>query len=313
MTTHVGCLFALLILAACGSDPTGTPPKGLPPLDPVATRVRHAYQGEFNVSVPQPAIFNDPLANNCSGVGYLTTVAYLPGATPGARRMHVMHMSRDGTGFATTHEGSSAYMKIVQVPPAGTFKVLTVVLEWPTRFTSAELPHLVEAQRVINQQHADFAASRGYASPIVRFEFTNVMLARPDVADPRERDAVIEDLSVQGVDTAGVDFLAVVNIDPARPEGGFASPSTYRPWFAYMGNFGTFTSIVTASQVQSIANATYHHEIAHHWGWAHSWTPTCGTYRPFTPFITAPALFGWEDNDRDGTPEILDPTPYGRP
>ena len=302
----------LLVLSACGGDPTGSPPKGLPPLDAVAARVRDTYQSEFGASVPRPAIFSDPLANNCLGVGYLTTVAYLPGAAPGTRRMHVMHLSRDGTSFATTHEGSSAYLWIVQVPPAGTFKVLTLVLEWPTRFTSAELPLLIEAQRVINQQHADFAVNKGYASPVVRFEFTNVTLPGPDVSDPREREFVIEALSAQGVDTAGVDFLAVINIDPARSEGGFASPSTYRPWFVYMGNYGEFTATVTASQVQNIANATYHHEIGHHWGWAHGWTPTCGDYRPFDPFITAPVLFGWEDTDLDGKPEILDPTPYGR-
>jgi hypothetical protein len=30
------------------------------------------------------------------------------------------------------------------------------------------------------------------------------------------------------------------------------------------------------------------------------------------PFITSPILFGWEDVDGDGVPEILDDTPYGR-
>ena len=32
----------------------------------------------------------------------------------------------------------------------------------------------------------------------------------------------------------------------------------------------------------------------------------------FEPFISAPILFGWEDVDGDGIPEILDDTPYGR-
>jgi hypothetical protein len=30
----------------------------------------------------------------------------------------------------------------------------------------------------------------------------------------------------------------------------------------------------------------------------------------FEPFFVPPVLFGWEDVDGDGTPEIFDDTPY---
>jgi hypothetical protein len=53
--------------------------------------------------------------------------------------------------------------------------------------------------------------------------------------------------------------------------------------------------------------------MAHLWGWDHEWSRRCGRApMPFAPFPAATQLFGWEDVDGDGVPEILDPTPYGR-
>jgi hypothetical protein len=37
-----------------------------------------------------------------------------------------------------------------------------------------------------------------------------------------------------------------------------------------------------------------------------------GTQLGYEPFITSPRLFGWEDVDGDGVPEIMDRRPYGR-
>jgi hypothetical protein len=64
---------------------------------------------------------------------------------------------------------------------------------------------------------------------------------------------------------------------------------------------------------QSIARTAYHHEMAHLWGWEHEWSVACTRAADRSrPFLADPVLFGWEDVDGDGVPEILDATPYGR-
>ena len=117
---------------------------------------------------------------------------------------------------------------------------------------------------------------------------------------------MVEALRRQRIDVAGYDFLVVVNPDPSSPEGGASYPGSAPPWYIYLGNFSTWTTPLTQANLTSIANAAYHHEIGHYWGWRHDWT--C-MYEG--PFISEPALFGWTDTGGDGTPEIIDPTPYG--
>ena len=80
-----------------------------------------------------------------------------------------------------------------------------------------------------------------------------------------------------------------------------------------MGNYGRWAAPLSERQWTSVARAVYHHEVAHYWGWEHGWSPSCGATRlGFEPFIASPVLFGWEDVDGDGVPEIVDDTPYGR-
>ena len=80
----------------------------------------------------------------------------------------------------------------------------------------------------------------------------------------------------------------------------------------YVGNYSHWTTPLRAQDWRKIAWTTFHHEVAHQWGWVHDWSPTCGGTRlGYEPFLAAPVLFGWEDVDGDGVPEILDDTPYG--
>lgn len=306
MRIHVAGL--LVMLAAC-SDGAG-PPTELPPLDAVGTAVRALYQREFGIDIPRPAIFS---ASTCAGIVYLTTVAYLPAGTASERTLYVMHTTLDGVDVSTSYDGVEPFTRTVRTPPVGTYKVLTVVLTYPETVTSAELPALEAAQATINQQHRDFAQSRGYAAPLVQFAFTNVLIPGVQVADPRSLDAVAPVIAGEGVVVDDYDIIAVINIDPAQSEGGFASGgfAGSRP-FVYMGNFGLWDARLTLAQWQSVANASYHHEIGHHWGWGHGWSPVCGRSSAYTPFITEPVLYGWEDTDGDRIPEIVDPTPYGR-
>ena len=79
-----------------------------------------------------------------------------------------------------------------------------------------------------------------------------------------------------------------------------------------MGNYGHWKEPIGIRDWNAVARTAYHQLMAYQWGWERDWTPTCGgTKLGFEPFITAPILFGWEDVDGDGVPEILSKTPYG--
>ncbi|HEX6251493.1 MAG TPA: hypothetical protein VFZ56_08680 [Gemmatimonadaceae bacterium] len=306
----------LLVLIACGSEPTG-PPDGSPgtpqqPLVPsISAAVSTSYQREFQESVPRPAIFDQDPRAGCTGAGHLMTTAYLPTGNPGERRLLEMYLSRDGTSLVTAREGGLKHSRVLRIIPAGTFNVLTVLVTYPETTDDASLALLSQAQAGINAQHELFATSRGYASPIVVFSFANVLLPPGEISDPRALSSVRAALADNGLSTVGYDFVVVLNPDPDRPEGGFAAFGTAAPYFVYMGNYGLWKSPLSAAAFVNVAAAAYHHEIGHHWGWRHDWTE-CGDPTTWAPFITAPILFGWEDTDGDRTPEILDTTPYGR-
>jgi hypothetical protein len=237
------------------------------------------------------------------------TVTYLPAGSPTQRRIYAMYMTPDGTSLVKSRDGRSKYGGgVMSIIPAGTFRVLTVVLSYAQTFAEDALAAWSQAQAAINEQHASFARSKAYASPVVQFVFTNVTVPGAQVADPRSLQGIRAALAPRGTSTSGYDFVVVINAEPGRSEGGFAGAGG----FVYMGNFGNWSTPLTQAQFAQIAASAYHHEIAHHWGWQHDWTPVCGGNRPFGPFITAPVLFGWEDTDGDGVPEILDTTPYGR-
>jgi hypothetical protein len=310
----------LLCSAACGEGPTGlsrnkpsTPGSNLPPLGPVASAVKDAFQREFGESIPRPTIFNDTLATTCTGKSHLMTVAYLPAASTTQRRIYSMYMTHDGASVIEPYDGQARYGgEVIDVIPAGTFRVLTVLLTYPQTLTANALPAWRQAQAVINDQHAAFAHSRGYPAPIVQFVFTNSTVAGAEVADPYSVSGIRAALEPTGMSTSGYDFVVVINLAPGMAEGGFATVGDASPHFVYIGNLGRWAAAPTSEQLAMVAGSAYHHEIGHHWGWQHDWTPTCGDYVPFAPFITGPILFGWEDTDGDGVPEILDATPYGR-
>jgi hypothetical protein len=283
-------------------------PTSLPPRTAIEEAVRNAYQRELGEPIFRPAIFNDPAAVNCAGAGHLASTAYLRTSTRQSRLLFI-YASRDGTQV-TRREAVPGV-----VTPAGRFRVLVAVLIWPATVPDESLPLWEAAQAQINEHHRAFAAAKGYAEPIVSFESTNVRIPGTEVATPGTPAGLAPALSARGISTAGYDFVAVLNVDPAKREGGFALTGTSDPPFVYVGNYGAFTGRVTAPDFADLAATVYHHEIAHHWGWpaTHDWAGACGGLRlGFEPLIAPPVLFGWEDVDGDRVPEILDTTPYGR-
>ena len=274
------------------------------PVPPAPSReleaaVRDAYERELGELIPRPAIYNDPRSVNCLGEGHLTTTAYL-----GQDRVMYMYLSRDGATVTLKSDGRAT------LHPAGTFRVLTVFVDHPAT-TRDRLALWEAAQAKINREHAEFASSRGYDSPIVVFENTNVVIEASQIRDPRNESDVISAVeSQEGISADRFDIIISINIDPAELEGGFASGA-----FVYVGNYTPWEGPLTARDMYWIASTAYHHEVGHVWGWpgTHDWSGSCGgTDLGFKPFIVPPILFGWEDVDGDGVPEILDTTPYGR-
>jgi hypothetical protein len=323
MTTNafaswLACLTAAAVLrAAPVQDPTfdrGEPqrlerpsapsmPSDLPPLSPVAAAVRDNYFREFGEVIPIPAIFNDERAIDCLKRGHLTTTAYLKQSAKRSTLLE-MYLSRDGTRVLSKGRADV-------VTPAGRFKVVVVIVRYPATVGDDALEQLRAAQQQINDDHAAFARAHGYATPIVQFDNINVIVDPGEIGDPHKPTNVRAAAIRAGVTVEGSDFVIVLDPDPVHVAGGLATPPHGD---VYLGNFGQWTATLGFREWISIARVAYHHEVAHHWGWMHDWTPTCaGTKLGFEPFLIAPILAGWDDVDGDGVPEVLGKSPYGRP
>lgn len=279
------------------SGPVYAAPELPAPVDAeLATAVQAAYEREFGETVPRPAIYNDSRSVDCNGDGHLTTTAYL-----GERRLVYLYLSRDGGTVRFREEWRPTFR------PAGSFRVLTVLVEYPET-TRGRLALWEDARAEVNRSHAEFAGNRGYDAPIVVFENVNLVIEPSGIRDPRDESDVIAAAKRQGVSPEGFDIIVSINIDPNSSEGGFAAGA-----FIYVGNYLGWQGSLTARDMDDIAITAYHHEVGHVWGWAHEWAPFCeATDLGFKPFTAPPILFGWEDTDGDGVPEVLDTTPYGR-
>jgi hypothetical protein len=264
------------------------------PMSNLSARVRDAYEREFGASVRIPAVFNDDRSVDCQGNGHLTSTAY---ARNSARHSTLLEMFASRDGVRVTHKRIATVMT-----PAGTFKTLVVIVRYSTIGADA-LSMLKAAQAQINDDHAAFARSRQYVAPLVVFDNTNVVLQRDAIGDPHDGTKVRAAVEREGIPPQEFDFVVVIDLDPEHFSGGLASGDRGD---VYLGNAGHWTDALNQSDWTGVARAVYHHEIAHHWGWVHDWSPTCGSTRlGFEPFLAAPALFGWEDLDGDGSADIL--------
>jgi hypothetical protein len=262
------------------------------------------YEREFGETVPRPAIFNDVRAVDCRREGHLTTTAYLRTSDTTAEVL-VLYLTRDGLNLI---KKSRANVLV----PAATFRVLSIVVHHPETIGSDPLSMWQKAQDDVNQHHARFAKEHGYAAPLVAFANRNLVLEAWELATPDNPDALAAALKTHDVSPADYEILMLINIDPARSEGGRAGTLVGRR-SVYVGNFAHWKTVLSPRDWSGIARTAYQQLMAYHWGWQTDWTPTCGgTQLGYEPFITSPRLFGWEDVDGDGVPEIMDRRPYGR-
>jgi hypothetical protein len=262
------------------------------------------YEREFGETIPRPAIFNDPRAVDCRGDGHLTTTAYLR-TSDNTADVLVLYLTRDGLNLIRKSRANV-------LVPMGTFKVLSMVVRHPDTVGADPLSMWERAQHEVNQQHARFASDKGYASPLVVFANTNLLLEPGELTTPQNPNAIAVTIRTHRLSPADYDIVMLINIDPALSEGGRAGRLAGQR-SVYVGNYSRWTRALGPQDWSAIARTAYQQLMAYHWGWQTDWTPTCGGTRlGHEPFITSPRLFGWEDVDGDGVPEIMDQTPYGR-
>ena len=259
--------------------------------------VKAAYQRQLGEVIEHPAIYNDPKAVNCRGEGHLTTAAYLKHGN--TTTLLTMYMSREADNvFSVTRTA-------VSLLPAGTIRVLALVVKYPETVGPDALALWEDAQRQINAEHAAFAKSRGYQAPIVVFENTNFFINPAQLTDPHSPAAVRAAAVKSGVSTDGYEIVMAIDLDPSHFAGGL---SIMAERSVYVGNFAHWLTPLGAKEWKAVANTAYHHEVAHHWGWpgTHDWASSCGGGKPeYAPFIAPPILFGWEDLLGNHIPEIL--------
>jgi hypothetical protein len=299
-----------------------TLPKGGPPSVRVSTLVRiediapgdapsrsatqriatAAFRDALYVSVPVPAVFDDPTNGGCATDRHLTTTAYV--TTIGNRSLlYRLYLAPDGRVMEKRRS--------VVLPPRGVVRVLVLLINHEETVGPSALGGWEEAQRRINRDYEEFAAARKYPAAIVQMRNTNLLVDPADGPAMMYRAPLGSWLESRRINRDDFDVVMSINIDPRRHEGGQSFTDARS---IYIGNFLGRTKTLEPKDWQSIARAAYHHEMAHLWGWEHEWSTACTPSANYSrPFLADPALFGWEDVDGDGVPEILDATPYGRP
>ncbi len=263
--------------------------------------VASVFRREFGVSASHPAIVRNDRTCSSGKNTDLVTTAYIRTT---ASRATLLYMRLSTQNFSVINKERRSHV----VPPAGRFRVLVITLRHDKTNDSKSLALLEDAQKQINLDHAAFANIRRYSAPIVSFENTNIVIEPRAIAAPRDPTAVRTALKSTDAAKGQFDFVVVINIDPEQVEGGFAGSDGS---FVYMGNYGDWRRPLSGSEWLNVARAVYHHEIAHHWGWRHGWLAGCPGQEPrYAPFVVDPALFGWEDPDGNGVPQILGHTAY---
>ena len=286
--------WVLLAICWCVSAPSGQ----ADPSAALVDLVNAAYRAEFGKSFRTPAIHIDERNDKCRVAQSVTSTAYRRVSDEWSELL-VLRLNMAG--------GLVRKRSPWVLTPAGRFRVITFVMDYPTLGPDFDR-WWPAAQARINEDHLAFARSRGYPAPLVQFDNTNFRVPL-NIAGNRLEDQkrAAEEAGIRVVD---YQIFVTLDLNPRQFSGGQANLMTRRS--VHVGNYFHATTPLTEKQLHFVAATVYHHEIAHLWGWEHDWAADCGLTQ-FVPFLTNPVLFGWEDLDGDGIPEINDPSPYGTP
>jgi len=270
-------------------------------MDGQEATVSRAFDVEFGLRVPRPAIYDDPANGGCRGERKVVATAYAGGTTK-RTELRVLY-------FAPSDMKVIGRAAKTVLRPSGRIDVLVALIAYPQTVGEDATALWTAAQARVNAEHVAYARSIGRRDAIVQFANTNVFIdPRSDRVTPRNPTSVREALTRAGARLEAFDILMTIDINPLESVGGYALESESA---IYVGNVARWKEPLDEVAWQRVAAAAYNHEMAHHWGWDHDWSPTCGRSHPFGEFATSPILLGWTDVDGDGVPEIRDDTPYG--
>jgi hypothetical protein len=193
----------------------------------IEAAVKAAYWREFAETIEHPAIYNEPGQATCSGPrpATITTTAYL---TSGAStRLLTMFLSQEGTVLQRISS---------QVPlrPAGTIRVLAVLVRYPETFSDEALALWENGQKQVNEDHAALARSRGYQAPIVVFSNTNIMIEPGEIDDPHRPASVRAVAERHGLSPADHQIVMMIDMNPGKSAGGLSIGAEKS---VYLGNF----------------------------------------------------------------------------
>lgn len=256
--------------------------------DAIQELFKETYQDRYNLKVKQVPMVYNGFDEHWTAAIYQESTIY---------RLYI-----DASGNPT----SNVYRNIL--PPQGIQNVLCVIVDYPSLAFHEQLDRWEAAQQNINDEHAAYAMAQGFDAPIVQFSNTNVFI-EPGVIGENTFASLRAAVRAKGITVEDFDILMLMDLDVENPSGGWADYKNRlleMGWF--YGNQPEPVYELNEETIEGIAFACYHHEIGHIWGWEHEWSDP---YDDTGFFITYPILFGWEDMDDDGVPEILDENPYG--
>ena len=186
--------------------------------------------------------------------------------------------------------------------PEGVKQVLSIIIVYEEINPLSDFAMLWEKEQGrINQELIDFSKNQGYDKPVVEFINTNLYYdgELPDLEGSISLLDTINSITLShNININAFDHVLYIDLNLEKRMGGWAD---YKTGIARMGWFYN-TNEINQQTVSGLANACYHHEIGHLWGWEHEWSDV----NDQTNFITVPSLFGWEDLNGNGNPDIID-------
>lgn len=155
----------------------------------------------------------------------------------------------------------------------------------------------------------------GLQQPLMRVETRTHLLEPDQVPGAPDPDQVRKDLLRLGIHVDPADIVACLDLDPASQRGGWGSGASRSIQLGWYFSADTTATMTEDRALRKVASTLYGHELAHVLGWEHDWSPRFRHSDPWVgrPFqiMADPILLGWTDADGDGTPEIIDSSPYG--
>jgi hypothetical protein len=285
---------------------------------PLAT-VLKMYRERFNLVLVKPVMTRIPPVNSHSWY----SAAYV-GDT-----LYDVEVCDTGQVFT----GSRPIGRAGEYPichPSGRHHILVVFVDYGnTGITkTVAIQALRAATTATNGRYSDYAKRHNLKVPIMQLDVQGVYISPPPT---RGQLITLEQIKqLANCDPSEFDLLAQVDLDTEHHFRDAQKSTSYdgAGGIAFKGCDGDGTKqvnmwveVLDAQRLGiTVQGSLLDHELAHVFGWDHHWPTGDGSTREsqawnrsdLNNYVLPTLLFGWQDTDGDGIPEILDSTPYGQ-